>query len=132
MRRGILAATLLCWTIPSAPGEEFDLSWHTIDGGGMMFSTGGDIELSGTIGQPDAGRLAGGDLELTGGFWFEIAQTDCNDDGVVNLFDHLSFTQCLTGPGSAIRVGCDCFDADHDGAVDLRDFAVAAIVFSGS
>ena len=48
-----------------------DLSWHTIDGGGEMFSTGGDFELSGTIGQPDASTvvLAGGDFKLTGGFW---------------------------------------------------------------
>ena len=32
-------------------GEDFDLSWHTIDGGGGM-SSGGDFVLRGTIGQP--------------------------------------------------------------------------------
>ena len=54
------------------PGPDYDLSWYTIDGGGVMFSTdaGGEYELSGTIGQPDAGGpMTGGEFELTGGFW---------------------------------------------------------------
>lgn len=49
----------------------FDLSWHTVDGGGGMNSAGSDFKLSGTIGQPDAGVLTGGDFELTGGFWVD-------------------------------------------------------------
>jgi len=48
---------------------EYTIDWHTVDGGGRMSSTGGDLELSGTIGQPDAGVMSGGDLELVGGFW---------------------------------------------------------------
>lgn len=50
---------------------DYVLSWHTIDGGGDMFCTGGGYELSGTAGQPDASTtiLAGGGYELTGGFW---------------------------------------------------------------
>ena len=47
----------------------FEITWYSIDGGGGMRSTGGDFELSGTIGQPDAGRMSGGDFTLTGGFW---------------------------------------------------------------
>jgi len=132
MRRDILAATLLCLTIPSAPGQEFDLSWHSIDGGGVMRSIGGDLELSGTIGQPDAGVLAGVDFELNGGFWFQIAPSDCNQDGGVNLLDHSSFTDCLSGPGGGVLSGCECFDIDRSGAVDLRDFAAVQVVFSGS
>src|SRR3990172_8848829 len=78
--------------------DEFDLSWYTIDGGGVMRSTGGDFELSGTIGQPDAGRMASADgvFELTGGFWFEVVASDCNEDGVVNLIDYDDFEPCLT------------------------------------
>ena len=53
----------------AAPAQDFDLSWHTIDGGGVMFSTGGAFELSGTIAQPDAGTVSGGAFELAGGFW---------------------------------------------------------------
>jgi len=132
MRRNVLAVTILGWTFASAPGGEFDLSWHSIDGGGLIKSTGGAFELSGTIGQADAATLTGGSLELTGGFWFELGPTDCNEDGVVNRFDHSSFTACLTGPSNLVSVGCDCFDVDRSGTVDLHDFAAAQVVSSGS
>jgi len=46
----------------------FDLTWWTVDGGGGTVS-GGAYELSGTIGQPDAGVLSGGGYTLAGGFW---------------------------------------------------------------
>lgn len=50
--------------------EGYDLNWYTIDGGGAMFSSSGGYELSGTIGQPDAGQpMTGGEYTLTGGFW---------------------------------------------------------------
>ncbi|MGI9015219.1 MAG: hypothetical protein ACR2GY_13360 [Phycisphaerales bacterium] len=50
-------------------GGTYDLSWHTIDGGGGT-STGGSFSLSGTIGQHDAGgSLTGGNFSLAGGFW---------------------------------------------------------------
>lgn len=40
----------------------------TIDGGGGS-SQGGTSEVSGTIGQPDAGLLTGGTIQIRGGFW---------------------------------------------------------------
>lgn len=49
-------------------GGGFDLTWSTIDGGGDT-SPGGGYMLSGTIGQPDAGAMSGGDYTLIGGFW---------------------------------------------------------------
>jgi hypothetical protein len=110
--------------------QEFQLARFTVDSGGVIRSTGGDFEVSGTIGQPDAGVLTGGNFELTGGFWFELAATDCNDDGAVNLLDHGSFTDCLTGPGSAMLTGCDCYDVNQDRAVDLHDFAEGQNLFS--
>ena len=57
------------------PQQSYDLSWHTVDGGGHTWSTGGTYALGGTIGQPDAGLLAGGSgppsrqYTLGGGFW---------------------------------------------------------------
>jgi len=46
----------------------FEISWWTVDGGGG--SAGGTgYRLSGTLGQPDAGRLTGGAFTLGGGFW---------------------------------------------------------------
>jgi len=42
---------------PSSPDTAYQLSWWTVDGGGR------------TVGQPDAGVLAGPGYRLTGGFW---------------------------------------------------------------
>ena len=77
----------------AAAGADFDLSWHTVDGGGGT-SSGGDFVLRGTIGQPDAGDLAGGDFALRGGFWQATAvsgcgdcPTDANGDGDIGPFD---------------------------------------------
>jgi hypothetical protein len=107
-----------------AGGQPFDLSRFTIDGGGTMRSTGGNFELSGTIGQPDAGVLTGGTFQLTGGFWFEAPPGDCNNDGAANLLDVSPFEDCATGPGGPPAAGpCRCFDLDDSGRVDLRDFA---------
>ena len=64
----IIAAFLLV-TIVAYAQDGFDLSWSTVDGGGTHFSTGGDYSMGGTIGQPDAGVLSGGDYTLSGGFW---------------------------------------------------------------
>jgi hypothetical protein len=49
-------------------GGNYDLSWNTIDGGGGT-SSGGSYILSGTLGQPDANLLSGGDYTLGSGFW---------------------------------------------------------------
>jgi hypothetical protein len=118
------------FAVVAAGGPEYELSRFTIDGGGVMRSTGGDFELSGTIGQPDAGSLTGGDVEVTGGFWFSLTPADCNEDGFVNSVDHAAFTQCVGGPDVAATAGCECFDVDASGTVDLRDFAAIQKVFS--
>ncbi len=51
---------------------QFAFDWWTVDGGGGQ-STGGVFTVSGTIGQPDAGRMSGGQFTLEGGFWGVIA-----------------------------------------------------------
>ena len=48
--------------------QSYSLDWFTVDGGGGT-STGGVYSVSGTIGQPDAGAMSGGNFLLTGGFW---------------------------------------------------------------
>src|SRR5881409_2551056 len=52
--------------------QSYSIDWFTIDGGGGN-STGGVYSVSGTIGQPDAGHLSGGNYTLDGGFWGIIA-----------------------------------------------------------
>ncbi|MDJ0656505.1 MAG: hypothetical protein QNJ40_20260 [Xanthomonadales bacterium] len=75
MRYFAIAATLVL-TLGSSPagsqssGGSYDLTQSTIDNGGGT-STGGSFTLTGTIGQPDASlqTAAGGQFQLTGGFW---------------------------------------------------------------
>ena len=70
MALGALLALLLVTSVALAQGGgPYDLSWSTVDGGGYTFSMGGVYELGGTIGQPDAGCMEGGDYTLCGGFW---------------------------------------------------------------
>jgi hypothetical protein len=74
MRRNLILLTLLglllsATTALAQSGNGYDLSWWTVDGGGHAFSTGGSYALGGTIGQPDAGVMSGGDFALQGGFW---------------------------------------------------------------
>ena len=64
----LLWASLLFSSTTIVTAQTYDLSWHTIAGGGGT-STGGAYTVSGTIGQADAGNLAGGAYSLTGGFW---------------------------------------------------------------
>lgn len=110
---------------------EWNLEWRTIDGGGAMRSTSGSFELSGTIGQSDAGRSDGPTLSLTGGFWFEHTLGDCVLDGSVTLLDAASYADCAAGPDSLdVSSPCACMDFDGDGDVDLGDAAELQIVFS--
>ena len=108
----------------AAAGADFDLSWHTVDGGGGT-SIGGDFVLRGTIGQPDAGDLSGGDFTLRGGFWQPVAvsgcgdcPTDANGDGETGPFDLATLLAAwgLVAPGN-------CLDANGDGDIGPFDLA---------
>src|SRR5689334_21378005 len=55
-----------------AAAQSYLIDWFTIDGGGGT-STGGVFSVSGTIGQPDAGHMSGGNYTLDGGFWGILA-----------------------------------------------------------
>jgi len=95
----------------SITAQDYDLSWSTIDGGGGT-STGGNFTLSGTLGQPDAGMMSGGDYELTGGFWG--GWSSCWVD-LVDLERFLGYW--LDGPNAGIPA-----DFNSDNKVDLIDF----------
>jgi hypothetical protein len=66
----VFAMLLLLSSAVQAAIEAFELTWYTVDAGGGT-SQGGSYTLSGTIGQPDADSLTGGDYRLDGGFWSE-------------------------------------------------------------
>jgi hypothetical protein len=113
-------------------GQELRISRLTVDGGGAMRSEGGGLELSGTIGQPDAGTLTGGGIELTGGFWFRVPPSDGNEDGAVSQLDHQLLVSCMTGPDAGPPTPeCRIFDVNGDGAVGLDDFSQLQANYTG-
>jgi hypothetical protein len=59
----LLFAGAILLGVSSVTAQNYEISWFTIDGGGGT-STGGVYTVSGTIGQPDAGTMAGGPYEL--------------------------------------------------------------------
>jgi hypothetical protein len=65
--------TLLLWLTAGLPlgafAQNYSLDWCKVAGGGGV-STGATYQVSGTLGQPDAGgAMAGGTYSLTGGYW---------------------------------------------------------------
>lgn len=98
--------------VQAQSGGPYVLEWSTIDGGGGT-SSNGNYVLRGTIGQPDAGQISGGDYTVTGGFWFVPA---C----IVDLNDLSAFVDhwLLTGAQPA--------DFNGDNEVDLKDYSILA------
>ncbi len=120
--RYLIGFTLVTLAISSVARGEYGLSWYTIDAGGHTFSTGGDFELGGTIGQPDTGAMTGGSFELVGGFWPGVNACAClgdmNDDGVKDGLDIQQFVSCVIAGGS-----CSCADVDEMNGVSIDDIA---------
>jgi len=116
-------------TIAAASGvaalaDDFVLDWYRVNGGGVMWSTGGDFELGGTIGQADANEtvMSGGSFELVGGFWAVPpcwCLSDVNNDGFRDGLDVQAFIDCvLAGSGD-----CACADVETNGVLDVNDIA---------
>ena len=80
---------------------------------------GGIYEVSGTIGQADAGRLTGGDYVLVGGFWH-------GPTCVVDMNDLAMFCSQWLGSG-AIEANFDWqSNPDPENLVDLQDYSTLA------
>ena len=87
-------------------GGGYDLSWHTVDGGGATFSSGGAFTLGGTAGQPDAGNRAGGTFTHSGGFWYGPSATfsvakDFNDNNPASVMVTLTCNAGVVTPATA-------------------------------
>ena len=68
----LLLSTLI-FQPATVSAQPYSIDWYKIAGGGGT-STGGTYQVSGTIGQPDAGGpMTGGNYSLTGGFWALIS-----------------------------------------------------------
>src|SRR5437660_7389128 len=70
LRKNFISLALLVASAPfTVRAQSYSIDWSTIDGGGGT-STGGVYQVSGTLGQPDAGpTMSGGNYSVDGGFW---------------------------------------------------------------
>jgi hypothetical protein len=68
MQKGIPGLALLLAATFASHAQNYSIDWHKVAGGGGT-STGGVYSVSGTVGQPDAGSMSGGNYSLSGGFW---------------------------------------------------------------
>jgi hypothetical protein len=145
----VILCGLLVASVAWAGSASYDLFWWTVDSGGATFSSGGSYELGGTIGQPDAGTLGGGDYALGGGFWGGGAAQpstgtpgDCNGDGIVSagdisalvleIFDGDGDDPADTPGGTFLGnpVGCN---ANGDTVVSAGDISYTVLlIFGGS
>ena len=121
-------AALIIATLAPAVGDDFAIDWWTIDGGGEMWCTDGDYELSGTIGQPDAGAvMTGGDFELTGGFWpiatVQFCPGDIDGDGDTDHSDLGALLAAWCSVAGDSNWNPDA-DLDGDGHVGHGDLGI--------
>jgi len=111
MKSTIFLSSILFMLSAFAYGNQYEISWHTIDGGGGQ-SIGGQYILTGTIGQPDAAYSYSGDYEVLGGFW--SGGPLCFVD-----FEHFArFAQYWLDTGSDIPA-----DLYEDNTIDYLDLA---------
>ncbi len=122
-------AALLLVIAGAARADVYDCNWYTFDCGGGT-SASAAYTVAGTMGQPDAGTMAGGTYSLQGGFWVAAAAPapcngfnpcDTNCDGSLNGFDIGGFVDALNGSGSTCSP-CSS-DANGDGSVNGFDIA---------
>lgn len=68
-KTSLLSAWLTLLVVAFAHAQSYTVDWYKIAGGGGT-STGGTYQVSGTIGQSDAGgAMSGGQYSVTGGYW---------------------------------------------------------------
>jgi uncharacterized repeat protein (TIGR01451 family) len=121
--RAALALALALAATPARAQQGYQLAWRVIAGGGTFGTTGGDLVLSGTIGQPTAGGpYAGPPYDMTAGFWavthggVVLAQADLGitkTDGVRTAApgQTLTYTIVAANAGPSAVTGASVVDA---------------------
>src|SRR5437667_2778575 len=99
-RNLICVALLLAGGAFTAHAQSYNIDWFTIDGGGGT-STGGVYSVTGTIGQPDAGRMSGGNFTIDGGFWGLIAAVQTPGSPLLRVVLTPTNTVLIAWPSSA-------------------------------
>jgi hypothetical protein len=99
-----LAILFSLWLPAVGSTQQYSIDWSTIDGGGGM-STGGVYSVSGTIGQPDAGAMSGGNYTLQGGFWGIIAAVQTPGAPSLSILRTTTNTVAVTWPSPSTGWG---------------------------
>lgn len=134
---------VLPWTARAQSGGGYDLTWSTADSSGGS-SAGGEFELSGSAGQPDAGIAVGvGGYVGAGGYWIGsgLVRADCNLDFHVNAGDLSAVvleifdgdgTLAADTPGATFLGSPDGCDANGDDTVSAADLSCIVLrIFNG-
>jgi len=134
--RRSLIATLAVMGLAQTSSAQFSIDWYTIDGGGGT-SAGGAFQLSGTIGQHDAGVMSGGQYTLTGGYWSGAGEAPCYADcdtstgkGILDIFDFLCFQNSFV-LGEPYACDCDITTGTNPPVCDIFDFLCFQNAFVG-
>jgi hypothetical protein len=99
----------------SAGFADYQIVWHTIDGGGGQ-SSGGQYVLTGTIGQADAAYSQGGNYEVLGGFWGGGPICTVDFEQFATFAQYWLHTAC-----SSSNNWCGGADLNKSTAVDMID-----------
>lgn len=130
-RRVAQAVAVLSGVVVSsgAQGQDAEITWFSIDGGGGR-SSGGGFVLDGSIGQPDAGpTMSGGAFTVTGGFWVVAAGGPCSIADTTAAFGVLDINDILTF-ATSYSLSDPAADLFADGVFDINDVLVFANAFS--
>jgi len=73
---------------------QYSIDWFTVDGGGGTTSDG-VYEITGTIGQPDAGSVIAGNYVIEGGFWSDLEPVPSAPDLTIERMSPQQRTPCL-------------------------------------
>ena len=106
----------------TAGAQSYDLSWWTVDGGGVTDASGAPFDAGVTAGQPDAGGpFAGGGYSVSGGFWalfaggaslvadLRISKTDGQASSVPGT--GVAYAIVVTNDGPDVAAGASVLDA---------------------
>ena len=65
----VIVLALLITAAVRASVQAVELTWSSIDGGGVSFTSGGSYTLGYTLGQYDTASQTNGSVQLKEGFW---------------------------------------------------------------
>lgn len=87
--------------VASVWAQNYSVDWFKVAGGGGT-STGGGYSLSGTSGQPAAGKLSGGNYSLESGFWSMAAAVQTPGAPVLAITNTTAGTVLVSWPWPAL------------------------------